>query len=316
MPDISVIICTHNPRLDNLTQTIESLKAQTLPREQWELLIVDNASQEPLAKIWDLSWHPHARHVRENELGLTMARLRGMKESTGELLVFVDDDNVLAPDYLWAAAKLVLEFPQLGAFGAGKISPVYERAPRAEFECYSQHLALREQKTDLWTNLPVITEALPYGAGLCVRRKVAAEYRRKKASGGLLYGRVGQNLMSAEDIEIALLAPQLGFGYGVFVRLSVQHLIPAVRVEEKYLLRLVEGMELSNSLLQMQNDLERGLAPVSYKRELRLLAGCLKTAIFAPGVHRRFHFRRLVGRWRAFRMYRRILRAGNAVSKS
>src|SRR3989337_147732 len=100
MFDLSVIICTHNPRPDYLRRALDALKAQTLPLEQWELLFIDNASRERLADLWDISWHPHARHVRESELGLTPARLRGIQESRGEVLVFIDDDNVLASDFL------------------------------------------------------------------------------------------------------------------------------------------------------------------------------------------------------------------------
>ena len=68
--NISVVICTHNPRPDYLRRTLDALKTQTLPQEQWELLLVDNASEKALTGVWDLSWHPRARHIRENELGL------------------------------------------------------------------------------------------------------------------------------------------------------------------------------------------------------------------------------------------------------
>ena len=40
--DFSVIICTHNPRSDYLRRVLDALKAQTLLREQWELLLIDN----------------------------------------------------------------------------------------------------------------------------------------------------------------------------------------------------------------------------------------------------------------------------------
>src|SRR5438045_2554303 len=90
MSDISVVICTHNPRPDYLRRVLEALRNQTLPKKQWELLLIDNASSEPVAGNWDLKWHPNARHIGEYELGLTPARLRGIKESCGELLVFVD----------------------------------------------------------------------------------------------------------------------------------------------------------------------------------------------------------------------------------
>src|ERR1700761_1057420 len=103
---ITVIVCAHNPRRDFLKRTLDALNTQTLPKQQWEFLLIDNVSKEPLEKYWDLSWHPHARHVCENELGLTAARLRGIKESSGELLIFVDDDNLLATNYLEQAQRL------------------------------------------------------------------------------------------------------------------------------------------------------------------------------------------------------------------
>jgi glycosyltransferase involved in cell wall biosynthesis len=77
----SVITCSHNPREDYLQQVIEALKNQTLEKQNWEYLLIDNASDEALETRIDLSWHPNARHVREEKLGLTHARLRGISEA-------------------------------------------------------------------------------------------------------------------------------------------------------------------------------------------------------------------------------------------
>ena len=118
MLNISVILCTHNPRKDYLRRVLAGLRAQTLPLHQWELLLVDNASAASLAGRFDLSWHPNARHVREEELGLTPARLRGIREASGAILVFVDDDTVLAPDYLEQALTVGLSL----ASGAAVVS--------------------------------------------------------------------------------------------------------------------------------------------------------------------------------------------------
>src|ERR1700757_663405 len=114
---ISVLLCTHNPRPDYLGRVLTALRGQTLATKQWELLLIDNASEQPLAQTVDISWHPRGRHIRENELGLTAARLRGIRESSSELLVFVDDDNVLAPDFLAQAAAISARCPVLGVFG-------------------------------------------------------------------------------------------------------------------------------------------------------------------------------------------------------
>ena len=95
MPQLSVIICTHNPRQHFLLRVLSALERQSLPAIEWELIIVDNASARPIAEMFDISWHPLGRHVSEEKLGLTSARLRGIEEAKGEFLVFVDDDNVL-----------------------------------------------------------------------------------------------------------------------------------------------------------------------------------------------------------------------------
>ena len=61
-------------------------------------------AQSPTHAI--LGWHPHHLELLENEPGLTAARVRGINESEGELLVFVDDDNLLADDYLERAVEI------------------------------------------------------------------------------------------------------------------------------------------------------------------------------------------------------------------
>ena len=147
--DISVIICAHNPRPDYLRRMLDALNAQTLEKREWELLLIDNASDTPLADAWGLSWHPRARHVREDELGLTPARLRGMRESRGDVLVYVDDDNILAPDYLQTARTLMMEHPHLGVIGAGIIEPEFEAQPPPELVSHLGYLALRRVSGDL-----------------------------------------------------------------------------------------------------------------------------------------------------------------------
>ena len=142
---ISVILCTHNPRGHYLRRTLDSLRAQTLPQERWEFLLVDNASEASLAGEWDLAWHPGARHVREEELGLIAARLRGIREASGELLVFVDDDNVVSPDYLQKAQEIGANYPFLGVFGAGALNPEFEATPDQELVPHLGLLALRTQ---------------------------------------------------------------------------------------------------------------------------------------------------------------------------
>ena len=178
---LSVIICTHNPRRNYLERVLQALISQTLQTELRELLVVDNASDELLSLEIDLSWHPNARHIREEQLGLTPARLRGIKEAVADILVFVDDDNVLYPDYLEVALKISKDFSIIGAWGGQVIAELEEEPPewtKPDLTNHLKNLACREFERDKWSNLPHEYETTPCGAGLCVRKIVADKYTK------------------------------------------------------------------------------------------------------------------------------------------
>jgi glycosyltransferase involved in cell wall biosynthesis len=250
LPDISAVICSHNPRPDYLRRVLNALADQTLPLGRWELLLVDNASQQPLAAAWDISWHPNGRHIREDELGLTPARLRGIAEARAALLVLVDDDNVLARDYLERALSVSEQWPILGTWG-GQILPEFEQMPEDWTRRYWNWIAIRQFERNRWSNLPEDRGDKPYGAGICVRQRVAESYAARVANDPLqrLLDRKGSQLLGGGDTDLCLTACNLGLGNGIFVGLKLTHLIPARRLEESYLLELVEAMTCSNVLL-------------------------------------------------------------------
>lgn len=248
---ISVILCTHNPRPDYLERTAKALEAQTLDRGEWELIVIDNGSDVDLDQRMDVSWHPSARIVRENELGLTPARLRGIRESTGETLVFVDDDNVLAHDFLAEVVRITASHPFLGAWSGG-IQGEFESDPPPWAKRYFGLLAIREVERDAWSNIYWEANTTPVGAGLCVRRHVALEYLRLNDDGLRRFrmDRAGQSLVSGGDNDLAACAIDLGLSCGVISSLKLRHLIPSERLSEDYLLRLVEGVAYSSIILR------------------------------------------------------------------
>jgi len=251
VPRISVIICSNNPRPGYLHRVFEALQAQTLSREEWELVLVDNASTRRLADQWDLSWHPGHAHIRENELGLTRARLLGIKETTAALLLFLDDDNVLPPDYLDRAFTIEQQHPDLGAFGAAIIEPEFEIEPSPELRGLLHLLTLRHVPRPRWTNNSKDTGSVPWGAGLCVTRPTAEAYVQVIARLGItdLLGRRGQRLFSGDDDVFSWVAADIGRGFGIFPELRLTHLIAAERLNQKYFVRLVHDHALSHTLL-------------------------------------------------------------------
>jgi glycosyltransferase involved in cell wall biosynthesis len=246
---VAVVICTHNPRADYLKRTLAGLQRQTLPAEDWTLIIVDNCSSPAVEDFAATDWHPASRIVRESALGLTSARLRAIRETTSDVLVFVDDDNVLEPNYLEEALRLVTAMPMLGCLGAGQIVPEYEETPQSHLNPYLPMLALRTESSSYWSNDPK-DRRLPWGAGMVVTRKiadaVAAEVDANQTKRD--FDRKGNELNSCGDDEFSWISCRNGLGYGIFPELKLVHLIPVRRIKESYLLQLAEGHAYSRIL--------------------------------------------------------------------
>ena len=299
---VSVIIPTHNPRMDYLARVVEALKQQTLPREQWELVVVDNGSRVPLkagavkgAKVEkcesndaencvDLSWHGNARIVREEELGLTNARLRGFAETSGEVIVLVDDDNVLAPDYLEQVVRIAREYPFLGTWSGAlelELEPGSPEPPRELRHLLCERIVER----DLWSNDRSHFRATPWGAGECIRRPVAEAYATKvdREPRRRQLDLQGEQLVYGGDTDIAYTGLEMGHGMGVFTALRITHLTPRARCTEEYLLKNCEAHAYSEVL---HHWVEHGTIP-KQRTDLRGRLGLLARRILGSPLERK-----------------------------
>lgn len=285
----SVIICTFNPREENIRRTIEGLQKQTLPRQEWELLVVDNASSNPLANRLDLSWHPHSRHLLEPKPGKLNAWLLGMRESRADILIFVDDDNVLAPDYLEQAVAVGEQKPFLGAWG-GSVIPEYE-APLPDWVGDQVwRLTVIEVKTDIWSNLRDEFHTKPVGAGLCVRRAVADRYLQRcgQNQNSRALDRSGTGLGGYGDMDLCQCAIDIGLGTGRFKGLTLTHLIPASRLTLDYFVRHAENDAASYLIYRAIRGLPyRHLVNHSWFKRLIWHLHCLKHRV--PREQRQIH---------------------------
>jgi glycosyltransferase involved in cell wall biosynthesis len=251
---LTVIIPAHNPDLGRLARTLSGLSAQTLPISQWETVLVDNASAHfPDAAFVERFAPRNLSIVKEPELGLSAARRRGFALARGDLAVLVDDDNVLAPDYLANVLAIFAAKPRLGIAG-GKSLPEFASEPPTWVREFFPLLALR----DLGEN-EMISQGLrspgatrneyplfaPIGAGMALRRAAWSTWSESSRANGELSDRRGSELTSSGDNHIVLCALAAGWEVGYFPGLSLTHLIPASRLEAGYLARLNRGIQKS-----------------------------------------------------------------------
>lgn len=252
---LSVIICTHHPRPDLLSWTLKSVAEQTLPHSEWELIIVDNCTSPPitLEGILPPELKPITKLIQEAEPGLSAARCAGINVCRGNLIVFVDDDNSLEPDYLAQAQTIAIQHPELGAFG-GKTEAYFECQPSDWLRPMLSNLGIRD-----YGPAPITSRESewgywePIGAGMVVRREVGRAfvdfYRCQQEARNL--GRKGDSLASCEDSLIAHLSIQLGFANSYQPSLKLTHFIKDFRVLPSYLSRLILAMGGSYGKLQL-----------------------------------------------------------------
>lgn len=252
---LSILISTHNPHPVRLQRTLAGLRAQTLPIGEWETILIDNASSPALVAA---DWSAHApanfRLVREPETGLSHARRHGFAVARGDFAVLVDDDNILAPDYLATVLLLFAQHPKIGALG-GQSLPEFEGTPAEWTKEFHPLLALRDLGP-----VPHISHGLrpegsarneyppfaPIGAGMALRRSAWSPWLHHHPNQSeLISDRRGNELTSGGDNDIVLCAMHAGYEVGYFPALSLTHLIPNSRLEPDYLARLNRGIQKS-----------------------------------------------------------------------
>lgn len=249
--ELTVVVPTHAPDPGRLSRTLAALRAQTLARSRWKLVVVDNASPRPVA-AGNEAGPGEVEWVREPRLGLAHARAAGIRHAAGEAVVLVDDDNELDPDYLAHALALLRANPAVGAAG-GRIRPAFEAAPPAWTAEFHPLLALRDggeepRVSEARPSLPpTYPEFAPVGAGLVLRRAAFAAALALPPVVALPppSDRRGRELSSGGDSDLVLALLRCGYAVAYDPGLRLTHRIPASRLEPAYLARLNRGIQRS-----------------------------------------------------------------------
>ncbi|MCB2183199.1 MAG: glycosyltransferase family 2 protein [Desulfobulbaceae bacterium] len=113
-PFVSVIIPTFNDS-KSLVQCLKALEDQTYPPRCYEIIVVDNGSQENIVEL--AKKYPHVKTAHEKKPGSYSARNRGLLMAQGEIFAFTDSDCI--PDRQWLANGVVhlLKKPDCGMVG-------------------------------------------------------------------------------------------------------------------------------------------------------------------------------------------------------
>lgn len=129
-PTVTVVVPVYNGAM-TIAACLESLAAQTYPANRYEIVVVENGSDDDTAAV--VARYP-VRLFHNEVRGPAAARNRGIQESQSELIAFTDADCIVSPDWLEELVKPFLD-PAVGAVG-GDIQP-YRHKGRTHVELFS-----------------------------------------------------------------------------------------------------------------------------------------------------------------------------------
>jgi glycosyltransferase involved in cell wall biosynthesis len=254
---ISIITCTFNPDLKVFRRLLSAILNLIIPDDlSVEFVLINNNSTTDINKfLSEFSFNEiELRIFNEPTQGLTYARIRGIKESKYNLIIFFDDDNEPSNDYLSSLISEVLNHPEVGCWGPGEIAvkfidkdPDDNKLENFKGLFQDRKLQAREIKCDShW-------ELNPPGTGLCIKKHLLEDYlhgihsKRYTAS-----DRIGKHLFSGGDVQIIFSLIRNNIPIGIAPSLKLNHLIPKKRQSLKYILKLYFWTSSSN--IQVYNE--------------------------------------------------------------
>lgn len=241
--DISIAICTYN-RADLLQHTLNSLRQLNVSEQTcWEVLVINNrCTDHTEAVVQQHSNDLPIRHVREEEQGLSQARNRAIRESTGEVILFIDDDVLVDPEILNAYLEAACRWPSAGFF-AGSVFPWYETEPKPALRKILDELA-----NGAYLGVNQGDEERPFGPKDSFRGANLA-FRRTAIEGvwfNVAFGRTDKDVVFGDELDFCNRLMKEGHSGVCVPSAKLTHHVPTSRVEGPYLRQFFNGLGLSS----------------------------------------------------------------------
>ena len=237
---ISIIICSYNSE-HRIKDVLGCLLAQeNTDGFAWEVVMVDNASTDNTVETARQSWHNtkiplHIFH--ESRQGQSYATRTGIKKAKYDIIIMVDDDNYISPNYVSRAYTIMETHPEVGIAGGRGIG-LFDKEPPAWIGNIEQALAIGPQGEH--EGYVDDKRGYIYGAGSIIRKPVY-DYLISNNYQLMLKGRIGKSLVAGEDTERSMAFRVLGYKLWYDPSLEFRHHMSVSRLEWSYIRRLYKS---------------------------------------------------------------------------
>ena len=242
MVRLSIVIATYN-RSAMLMQTLQSVVEQTAPRQEWECVVVNNNSTDDTAEAFEAfaTRYPdyNLRMVLETNQGLSYARNRGIRESEGEYIAIVDDDERIAPEFVVSYINLFDNTPDAVAAGGPIVAEYPTGRPRWMSAFTERPIANTMYFGDEVREFP--RGRVPGGGNMALRRSAVRRYGVFDTS----LGYVGESLVGGEESDLFERLQIAEAKYYYVPKAVMYHIIPKEKLTTEYLSRLSYNVGVS-----------------------------------------------------------------------
>jgi glycosyltransferase involved in cell wall biosynthesis len=248
--NFTVAIPTYNGE-HRLPELLDRLKTQINTENfSWEIIIVDNNSNDNTASViqaYCANWLQNfpLKYCLETQQGAAFARQRAIQEARSELIGFLDDDVLPAPDWVAKAYHFGKEHPQAGAYG-GQIQAEFEVTPPENFARILPYFAVRGGEEPRLYRVDRLD--FPPSAAIIVRKTAWCKSVPQRP---YLPGRLGKSMVTGDDYYFQRHIYDAGWEVWYTPSLLTYHQIPHWRMERDYLWSLMYGGGLCTCYVRM-----------------------------------------------------------------
>lgn len=242
---LSLIIPTHN-RAEQLIAALQSVVQQRVAVEEWECVVVNNAStDDTLARFAAFAAaHPtfNLRIVTELEPGVSYARNRGVAEALAPYVACIDDDERINEEFIGAYIDFFEEHPDAAVAG-GRIIAEYTTERPAWMSRYTEMPIANPMDFGPEVRLFPVGR-VPGGGNMAFRRATAVCY------GGFdpELGRVGRELIGGEENDFFERLLRGGEKIWYVPSAIMWHIIPPQKLTKAYFRKLCHNIGVSQHL--------------------------------------------------------------------
>lgn len=263
---ISIVICTYN-RNPLLEKCIESVINQNFS-DDYEILIIDNHPSEIAYSVFEkFSFNNKLRYFSEKKVGLSYARNRGIIESKGDIIVFIDDDAIA--DKEWLKNLIEVHRTTNAAIVGGKIEPIAEIPfPHWFYKELCTYIAVLD-----YSQVVKKMEGKninPYGCNFSAKKEIFSKVGLFRTS----LGRKGNSLISNEDTDFFEKVKEFNFSIYYTPFAIVKHFIHKERMTRIFFIKRLYAQGISDRI----QDLENNNSP-NFIKKLRIIGNIYRYLI-------------------------------------